>query len=339
MSASLKDVAAHAGVSVRTVSNVVNDFAQVAPATRARVQRSLDELGYRPNLAARTLRRGRTGLIALVVPEVASPYFGEIASLLTVAAQRQGWTLLIDQTRGNVDLERQFLEGVRAQSVDGLVLSPWSLPVEELRRRTSAVPLVLLGERAREVNIDHVAIDNVGAARMATEHLLGVGRRRVAAVGARSELGGDTAGLRLIGYREALDAAGLVNDPALEVGVTALHRADGARAMQMLLDSDAAPDALFCANDQLALGAIRVALGAGLRIPQDLAVVGVDDIEDGRYATPSLTTVSPDKEMLAKQVIECLRTRLDRSSSSRPSRDVVVPHRLVVRESTLGAAL
>src|SRR5689334_13141466 len=183
MTASLRQVAERAGVSIRTVSNVVSGFAQVAPETRARVQRAIDELHYRPNAAARHLRGGRSGLIALVIPEIASPYFGELAGHLADEAEKHAWTLLVQQTAGEPDRERELLDGLRAQTVDGLIMSPWALSPADLRRRPDSAPLVLLGEQDADGLLDHVAIDNVAAAREITSHLIDQGRTRIAAVG------------------------------------------------------------------------------------------------------------------------------------------------------------
>jgi DNA-binding LacI/PurR family transcriptional regulator len=333
--ANLKDVAARAGVSVRTVSNVVTGSAAVAPQTRARVQQVLDELQYRPNLAARNLRRGRTGLIGLVIPELDSPYFGELAGLLVDAAQSRSWTVLIDQSGGDADGERRLLEGTGGRVLDGLIMSPWALSPDDLAHRTASLPLVLLGEQDSQGLADHVTVDNVAAAHAATSHLLATGRRRIAAIGAQPQLHNGTAQQRLAGYRQALAEAGLRHDPALEVAVAALHRDEGARAMGELLDGPTAPDAVFCFSDQLALGALRQAHLRGLSVPADLAIAGFDDIEDGRYATPSLTTISPDKQQIAERALQCLADRIERRSTA-PAHRIVVPHRLVVRESTAG---
>jgi DNA-binding LacI/PurR family transcriptional regulator len=318
---------------VRTVSNVVNRFPHVAPDTRARVEEALERLNYRPNLAARNLRRGRSGLIGLVVPEIDSPYFSELAAHLVLAAEERSWTVLVDQTGGDPARERAFLEGAAAGFVDGLVFSPWGLAAADLRRDAEDLPLVLLGERASDGVAHHVAIDNVAAAMAATEHLVGLGRRRIAAIGVQQHLANETAGLRLEGYRASLRSAGHARDERLEVQVAALHRADGAAAMTGLLALPDRPDAVFCFNDQLALGAMRAAYDAGLDIPGDLAVVGFDDIEDGRYSCPSLSTISPDKRAIAVQALDCLAERFD-GAPAESARDIVVPHRLIVRESS-----
>ncbi|AGL17029.1 LacI family DNA-binding transcriptional regulator [Actinoplanes sp. N902-109] len=330
MGATLRQVAERAGVSVRTVSNVVSGFALVAPETRSRVQAAIDELQYRPNAAARHLRGGRSGLVALAVPEIASPYFGELAGLLAREAERRSWLMLIQQTGGDAKDERALLDGVRGQVVDGVILSPWALSPADLTHRTETLPLVLLGEQDADGLLDHVAVDSVAAAREATAHLIARGRTRIAAIGRQPHLENGTAARRLQGYRQALTAAGLPVRPDLEIPVARLHRADGAEAMATLLNR---ADAVFCFSDQLALGAMRTALRHGLRIPQDLAVAGFDDVEDGRYATPALTTIAPDKEAIAREALTCLEDRLagDRTA---PARRIVVGHRLVVRDST-----
>ncbi|WP_372662339.1 LacI family DNA-binding transcriptional regulator [Amycolatopsis kentuckyensis] len=329
MNPKLRDVAEHAGVSVRTVSNVVNGFRYVAPATRERVQASIDALGYRPNMAARTLRRGRTGLVALVVPEIDSPYFAELAARTVRIAERRGLTVLIDQTDGDAEREKQLLHGRRSQLVDGVLFSPWAVAPAELAARTDTVPLVLLGEHDGAAGVDHVAIDNVAAAREATGHLLATGRRRIAALGIQPRSLNATARQRLAGYQQALAEAGVPADPDLAIPVRRLHRADGHTAMLALLDRAEPPDAVFCFTDELALGALRAAADRGVTVPEDLALVGFDDIEDGRFSVPALTTVSPDKDRIAELALDRL------AAEPGPPRSIVAPHRLVVRGTSV----
>jgi len=334
MPVTLRDVARRAGVSVRTVSNVVNDFPYVSPETRARVQKALDELGYRPNLVARNLRRGRTGMIALVVPELAVPYFAELADLVMAEAGEHGYTTIIDQTHGDIERERQIIHpSTRAMLFDGLIFSPLGMGEAELRQRVKT-PIVLLGERIAGGGFDYVAFDNVAAARRATEHLIALGRRRIAAIGAQPWDHGETAQYRTQGYHDALVSAGRSVEPDLLVRTPHFHRADGAAAMARLLDLPEPPDAVFCFNDLLALGAIRTLLERGYRVPEDVAVIGFDDIEDGRYSTPTLTTVSPDKQRIAAAAVEYLLERLE--GEDKAPRTLMVDFTLVVRESTAG---
>ncbi|UBU13101.1 LacI family DNA-binding transcriptional regulator [Nonomuraea gerenzanensis] len=331
----LRDVAKLANVSIRTVSNVVNGYAPVSAELRARVQVALDQLDYRPNLIARNLKQGRTGMIAFVVPELDVPYFAELAREVIKAARAHGYVVMIDQTDGDGDRERELLgRDSRATMFDGLLLSPLSVSAEELRARGNRVPIVLLGEHIFNGSFPHVAIDNVAAARDATAHLLELGRRRVAAIGDQPYATGETAQLRTAGYRQAHARAGLGVDDALIVPTAHFHRRLGAEAMERLLALPEPPDAVFCYNDLLALGAIRALTRAGRRVPDDVAVVGVDDIEEGQYSTPSLTTVAPDKAELARRAVDTLLESIRGEIGTPP--EIVVPHRLIVRESTAG---
>jgi DNA-binding LacI/PurR family transcriptional regulator len=344
MAVRLRDVAAHAGVSVKTVSNVVNGYVHVSPRTRAVVEAAVAELGYRPNLSARNLRRGRSGVIALAVPELGVPYFAELAQRVVEATADHDFTVLIDQTGGRADQERLVLEGIRGHLIDGLIFSPLALGQRELAERRDTTPLVLLGERVGDVGgsgggwvADHVAIDNVAAAREAVLHLIQQGRGRVAAIGAQRTASGETAHLRLAGYRQGLKQAGLRYDTALVADAPAFHRLEGARAMARLLDGRTPPDAVFAFNDLLALGALRACHDRGVRVPEDVAIVGFDDIEDGRYCVPSLSTVSPDKEQIARIAVDLLVSRLGQAGDA-PSTTTqhVARHQLVIRESSAG---
>ncbi|MEU6717564.1 LacI family DNA-binding transcriptional regulator [Nonomuraea sp. NPDC046802] len=331
----LKDVARLAGVSVKTVSNVVNGYVHVTPATRTRVEAAIKELNYRPNLSARNLRQGRTGIIALAVPELDIPYFAELARLVVAAAEKHELTVLIDQTGGSREREQLVSEGFRAHLIDGLIFSPLALTSEELAARVDDTPMVLLGERVSAGTADHIVVDNVAAAKEATLHLASLGRRRIAAIGAQDFAAAETSRLRLAGYLAALEAAGLPADDRLVVHVEAYHRADGARAMARLLDSGAAPDAVFCFNDLMALGALRTLLERGYSVPGQVALAGFDDIEDGRYGTPTLTTISPDKRAIASRAVEFLADRMVKGSRVE-TREIRVSYELLVRESTSG---
>ncbi|WP_460604366.1 LacI family DNA-binding transcriptional regulator [Jatrophihabitans fulvus] len=329
---SLRTVAERAGVSVRTVSNVVNDYVHVAPATREAVQRAIDEVGYRPNVAARQLRGGRTGLLGLVLPELHSPYFAELAALIARQAADRGWTVLADETAGDADRERALLGRTATNVVDGLVVSPWALSPDEIAAAAGGLPVVVLGERSA-ATVDRVAIDNVAAARDATRHLIERGRTTLAAIGLQPHLSNETAAQRVRGFRSALRTAKLPRSTHREIATQTLHRADGAAAVASLLDRDATVDGLVCFTDELALGAIRELTDRGVRVPDDIAVVGIDDIEDGRYSVPRLTTVAPDKDAIAGTAVRTLIDRIEQGSRIQPS-DVVVPHRLIVRESS-----
>ncbi|GAB3941362.1 LacI family DNA-binding transcriptional regulator [Kribbella albertanoniae] len=336
MATRLSDVAARAGVSVKTVSNVINDYPHITAHTRAKVEAAIADLDYRPNVSARSLRKGRSDFIALAIPEMASPYFAELGAAFSRAAKRRGITVLIEQTEGEPAAEQMILDGMRGQLIDGIVFSPiTSSPAKISAAVGSGKPIVLLGERTTGGTFDHVAVDSVQAAYDATTHLISLGRRRIAAIGVGGGGASGTGAVRRRGYRKALKAAGLPHDPELELAGTGYHRLDGAASMRALLELPEPPDAVFCFNDLLALGALRTLADAGLSVPDDVAVVGFDDIEDGRYHSPSLTTISPDKEWLADQTVALLLERIAGSGEA-ARRNLTVPYTLEIRESTAG---
>lgn len=335
MRATLKDVASLAGVSVKTVSNVINGYPYLRPATRERVERAIAELHYRPNLTARSLRRGSTGLIGLALPQIDNPYFSELAQLVVQEAERHHLTVLIDCTDGVVERERLVAEGFHERVIDGLILLPHALEPEDLERRRDETPMVLLGERLAD-QADCVSLDSRAAGRAATEHLITLGRRRIAFVGG-ARPGGVTNRLRIAGYREALEAAGLAVDPALQVTPAASNAVGGEGAVRQLLAGPNPFDALVCHNDLLAIGAMRVLRERQVVVPDEVAVVGMDDIEMGRYATPSLSSIAPDKPLIARQAVAMLVERLASRTDGPPPRQVTAGFSLVARESTVGS--
>ena len=336
MAVRLQDVADHAGVSVKTVSNVVHGHPSVSRPMRSKVQASIEALGYVPNISARSLRTGRSGLVGLAVPRVSDPYFSEVAAAVIDAAARRGISVLVEQTGGEFTRENDVLLGRRPTIVDGLIFSPISVTQAALDEASPVVPLVLLGEHLMASQRCRVAVDNVAASAQAVGHLLGLGRRRIAAVGAKRGSTAGTAELRLAGYRRALTEAGVEGDPALEVPTDHFTRAAGIRAVDELIASGTPFDALFCFNDLLALGAIEALQQHGRAVPGDVAVVGFDDIDEGRHTSPDLTTVAVDLAVLAEAAVDSLVRRLDDPST--PDGDsFVVPHRLVVRGSTVAA--
>ena len=325
----LADVAARVGVSATTVSNVVNGTGWVGDEVKARILATIDELGYRPNLAARQLRNGRSGLIALVVPDLREPYFAEFSSRFVTRAQRRGLTVLIAQTNGDRAAERDMMTGVGLPALDGIVLSPLELTAEDLAERRSAPPLILIGEQAETLagpGVQHVGIDNVAAAAAATEQLIAQGRRRIAAVGVQESGPSATSRLRFEGYQRALVAAGLPVDPALFATVEHFNRAEGSRAVQRLIERDVPFDALFCFSDSLALGALYTLGTHGIQVPDRVAVMGFDGIEEGRFHIPAFSTVDPGVEGAADTILDILG-----SGQTAPATHHRVPFEIIAR--------
>lgn len=329
MTPTLHDVARVAGVSIKTVSNVINAHPHVRAATREKVQRAIAELGYTPNLTARSLRSGRTGVIALAVPDLSFSYFAELAGMVIARAEERGVVVLVEQTGGERDRERELLRSPRLGLTDGLILSPLGLEASDLADRPRTYPTVLLGERVYDAPVDHVTMQNVDAARAATQHLLAAGRRRIAVLGAHDDDG--AAGLRLQGHRAALADAGVAHDPDLIVETRFWDRAGGADAVRDLLARGVDFDAVFGLNDTLALGAIRALQEAGRRVPDEVAVVGFDDLDEAAYAIPSLTTIDPGRRWIAQTAVDTLLGRVGDAAGE--ARVVSAPFELRVRES------
>ncbi|WP_449386596.1 LacI family DNA-binding transcriptional regulator [Cellulomonas soli] len=328
------DVARHAGVSVKTVSNVVNDFPHIRASTRERVEQAIEELGYEVNELARNLRSGRTGLVGLVVPELAQPYFAELADEVVAAAREHGLHVLIEPTGFSRESELAALGGPRRRVVDGLLFSPVALEQADSALVEVDFPLVLLGEQIFSPAVDHVTMRNREGARAATELLLGHGRRRIAVLGAPHEGAHGTSTLRYEGYCQALEAAGLEVDQRLVAWTDdGWHRSNGALAITGVLESGVVPDGVVAFNDALAVGAMHELQVRGLRVPDDVAVVGFDDTEDARYTLPTLTTVDGGRAEIARVAVDLLARRI----AGRGPEEPVLHHaamRVVERGST-----
>ncbi|MFV0633941.1 LacI family DNA-binding transcriptional regulator [Demequina sp.] len=328
----MHDVAAAAGVSVKTVSNVVNDYPHIRPATREKVQRAIDELGYKMNLSARNLRQGRTGIIGLALPELSLPYFAELADSVIRAAEARGLVVLIEQTGADRQHEFDVLTSERRQLTDGLIFSPLALGPDDAAALAVNYPLVVLGERIFGGDWDHVTMNNVDGSRAATQHLIDKGRRRIAVIGAHAGETMGSAALRVLGYQTALAANGIPFDPELVVEGGLWHRATGAECVAHLLDSGIEVDAIFGLNDALALGALHALHARRIDVPGQIAVVGFDDIEDASYSAPTLTSISPGREQIAATAIDVLIDRI--AGNAEPYRRVIADFTLVEREST-----
>ncbi len=335
MTPTIHDVARLAEVSIKTVSNVMNDYPHIRPATRQRVLDAIERLDYKPNLSARGLRSGKTGLVSLIIPDLRNPYFAELADVVVRAADAQGLSVMIAQSNGDRQRELSLLTGPRTQMVDGVLFSALGLSEADhdllARIRT---PMVILGERILHGPKDHVTMRNVEGSQAATEHLIGIGRRRLVALGSDPAQGIGSAALRLEGYRRALAGAGIEEDPDLVVDVLGWYRRTGADSMRRFLERGTDFDGVVAFNDQIALGALRVMQEAGLRIPEDVAIIGFDDVDETAYTLPSLSTIDPGREEIAEVALRYLVGRIDGSDADVPPRDHLTAFRVHQREST-----
>jgi DNA-binding LacI/PurR family transcriptional regulator len=328
----LQDVADRAGVSMKTVSNVVRGYRHVSPAMRERVQAAVDELGYRPNRTGRSLATGRSSMLGLAFPDLRRPYFAELAHVFARVAESRGYRLLLAETGATADGERSVLHDREAGIMDGMVLQPQALAARDLDGLPHGMPLVFLGEDPQPAGADQVAIDNVAAAREAVEHLVRLGRRRIGFLGHETDRLSWTSTLRIEGYRAALDDAGLPANPALLVSRRQGGDArDAEEALSSALDAGLELDGLLCRDDLAAIGALRALRRHGLDVPADVAVIGWDAIELGASTAPSLTSIAPDTRALAERALDLLLDRLDGHDG--PGRHVTVGYTILFRES------
>lgn len=331
----LTDVAKHVGVSAKTVSNVVNNTGMVSDDVRQKVLQALRDLNYRPNLAARQLRGGRSGLISLAVPDLRFPYFSELASYFVDDAQRRGITVLINQTGGDRVAERNIASGWSLPAMDAIVLSPLTLSQEDLNNRPQGTPMILLGEYAQSLHSPdcyHVGVDNVSAAKLAVSHLIEQGRRKIGAIGLQLRGSAASSQLRLEGYKAALHAAGIAYDPDLVLVTNGFTTREATAAVRGLIASGKEFDALFCFTDWLALGALHGLALHRVRVPEDVAVIGFDSIDESELSAPPLSTIGPSPEGVAKHIFAVL-DQLNGPKEAVPCSVSIQPE-LVVRESS-----
>ncbi|MEQ4722883.1 LacI family DNA-binding transcriptional regulator [Nonomuraea sp. B19D2] len=335
----IQDVARAAGVSAMTVSHVINDHPHVKSETRERVLRAIADLDYRVNVAARNLRTGRTGTIGLAVPEVDRPYYGQLAAEIIIAAARHNLKVAIEQTGASREGELDALALSRNRLYDGLILSTVGLGPADTDLLKVDYPIVILGERIFDGPVDHVAMPNVEGARAATAHLIERGCRRIALIDGGAQ--GDevnVSSLRYTGYRQALEEAGLALDPRLVAPTEQFTMAGGATAARRLADGGADFDGVFCVTDTVAIGVLRGLADRGVRVPDQVKVIGFDNIAEGAYSVPSLSSIDPDHPLMAGTAVDLLVSRLARKGKQKQVavREFVSRFSVVARESTGG---
>lgn len=317
-----------------TVSNVINNHPNVRERTREKVLEAMGRLGYRVNVAARNLSRGRTGTIGLAIPDVTSPYYGLLAASIIAAAERHNLRVSIEQTASRQN-ELEAVPLSRNRLYDGLILTAAGMGQADVEQLEVDHPVVILGDRILGAPVDHVAMPNVEASRAATRHLIDRGCRRIVFLcGALEEV--DTSSLRLSGYRQALEDAGLPSDPALiqQVGMTDMRW--GAQRAREMAASGLAFDGVFCVNDSLAMGVLRGLADARVRVPDDVKVIGFDNVAESEFLIPSLSTIDPDHDGMAERAVALLTKRIEQNAPATSYEESVGDFSLMIRESTGG---
>lgn len=322
-------VAGRAGVSIASVSRVINGL-PASPDMERRVREATRALGYVPDARGRSLKAGRTMQLGFAVGDIANPVYVEMMRSIDELTTGAGFRLVLHSTGSDPVIEIDLVRGLRRNYVDGLILSPLRITPELLRSlRAAAVPVVIIGSLAEGEPLDAVRADSKRGAALAVAHLASTGRRSIGLL--NGDQGTVPGAARQEGYRAGIEAAGMRYDPDL-VAVGGAFTYAGGHAAAMQLFARARPDAIFCASDLIAVGAMRALADRGLSIPRDVAVVGMDDTELARMSTPALSSVSLGSAERARLAARLLLERL--ADPTLPPRHHTVPPHLVVRESS-----
>ncbi len=336
MAVSVKDVALAAGVSLGTVSNVLNRPEQVRSATRERVERAMQDLGFVRNESARQLKAGRSNTIGYIMFDASNPFFTDVAAGMEATAEGGGVALFLCNSDQRPERELAYLTRLEQGRVLGILITPvdpWSPVLDQTRQR--GTPLVIVDRARNDPAWCSVAVDDELGGRLAINHLLDLGHRRIAYVGGPMQLG--QVRDRLAGAVHALTAAGHSAEDLVEVSTDALTASEGMRAAERIAGMPAStrPTAVFCANDLLALGVLQRCVALGLHVPDDLAIVGYDDIDFAAAAAVPLTSVrQPRREMGA----EAARLLIDEAANPDHEHQLILfTPELVARSSTRGS--
>jgi LacI family transcriptional regulator len=329
-----KDIAQDLGVSLVTVSKVLRNHPDISEETRERVLKRMEELNYRPNLAARALVTGKTHLMGLVVPDLVHSFFSQIANSISKVLRGKGYSLVVSSSQEDPELEQQEIDQLLARSVDCLFIASTQRTIESFRQiQEQETPYIMIDRELPGMAANFVGVDDEQVGFMATEHLILIGCRRIAHIGTpyvSPALG------RLEGYRRAHSHYGI--PVQAEYVITRPHGDDagdstGYDAMKKLLSLSSLPDAVFCHNDPTALGAMKAIIEAGLKIPEDIAILGCGNVRYSDCLRVPLTTIDQGCEAMGKHAAELALSLLESRTPS-PPKTILVEPRLVVRDST-----
>lgn len=332
----MKDIARDLGLSTVTVSKVLRGHPDIGEETRKRVLKRMKELNYQPNLAARALITGRTWTFGLVVPDLLHPFFAQVAKVISAGIRSQGYGLLITSSEEDPNLERLEIEQLLARRVDAMLIASSQWTVESFRRvEQSGIPYVLIDRHFAGLAANFVGVDDAAVGHLAASHLAEQGCTRIAHIRGPET---STAMGRMEGYRRALDEHGMTAraEHIVPIGASGDDRGEpgGYEAARRLLAADPRPDGIFCFNDPVALGAMRAILEAGLRIPEDIAVVGCGNLSYSDFLRVPLTSVDQDSAEIGRLAGEMALELVASAEPQRPRVELVQP-RLLARASSL----
>jgi LacI family transcriptional regulator len=330
----MKDIADDLGLSIVTVSKVLRHHPDIGEETRERVLRRVKELNYEPNVLARSLVTGRSFLVGLIVPTLSHPFFAEIARALSKVIGGKGYSLIVSSSEEDNDLEEREIRQLRARQLDAMVIATTRTRIPELEVERPDGLFVLIDRDIPGAHAHFIGIDDHAAGRIATEHLIDIGCRRIAHIRGRQA---STGVQRFEGYREALRARAIAYDEDLVVSrihVDTQSTEEGERAMRILLERKHLPDGVFCFNDPMAVGAMKIIHAAGLRIPEDIAVIGCGNLNYNDWLRVPLSSIDQHSALIGKNAGELVLSLIESKQNVRPRSQILAPV-LVVRSSTL----
>jgi len=334
--ANIKDVAERAGVSITTVSHVINDTRFVSEILQKRVNDAMRELDYHPNSLARSLRSGRTRTIGLIVPDISNLFFAEIARKIEDRGLEQGYSVIFCNSDDDDKKEAAYIDVLIDKQVDGIIFISAGFEGENIQKPIRFnIPIVIADRDLVDVSTDVVLVDNLTGGYEATKYLIELGHTRIACISGPSRL--TPSSQRVEGFHQALIEARIDMIGSLEIAGDFRFQS-GEMAMAKLLDSNTLPTAVFACNDMMAFGAIREINNKGLRVPDDISIIGFDDIPLAQCFYPSITTVAQPIKMMADLVVDYLVGRMG-IKTNRKVKDVpdfrrtILETHLIVRES------
>ncbi|WP_420236580.1 LacI family DNA-binding transcriptional regulator [Telmatobacter bradus] len=339
MNVRMKDIAKDLGISVITVSKALRNHPDVAKETRERILKRVQELDYQPNMLARSLVTGHSYLIGLVVPGLMHPFFAEIASSLSAVVGRSGYSVILSSSEQDPQLEERQIRHLLARRLDALAVATSGLSTgifEQINR--AGMPYVLIDQELPGLAANFVGMDDVEIGRMATEHLIEQGCRRIAHLKGKNSITGIR---RYEGYRKALERHGMEYDESLVIACAKTdtdHLSEGAEAMKQLLRLPQRPDALFCYNDSLAIDAMNVISAAGLSIPEEIAVIGCGNLYYDESLRVPLSSIDQNSKSIGEKTAEILLDLIDTKNSAH-TRSVILTPQILVRASSQRKAL
>ncbi|WP_026570885.1 MULTISPECIES: LacI family DNA-binding transcriptional regulator [Sediminibacillus] len=328
--ATIHQVAKQAGVSVATVSRVLNGQNSVTAKTRIKVEDAIKKLNYEPSLLGRNLRNSESRLLLVLIPNISNPFYSEIINGIENTAIELGYNILLCETDTNVERENIYFDLVRKKMADGIISMDPAVNIDTLIQLAENHAIIQCSEYAVDSGIPYVTIDNAEAAYRAVKHLIRIGHQRIALINSDEKY--LYARQRQLGYQKALEENKMELEDSLIVHTQGLDFSYGQQAMKKILAQEERPTAIFAVSDLLAIGALKEIHNQGLKVPEDIAIIGFDKIAFSNMTYPALTTISQPMYAMGKAAADMLVKKIQ----GKEVESLILDHELVIRESTLG---